>query len=167
MIIGDPYKFAILFDRVKNWNVSLSDNNGFFGVCIDGQMFPNMVINAIIPVSLFEIKNSLSCVPVNEEIYNLETSKAFKALYNLVYPDGDDYNDYRYELATSDLTDNNSLIFAVGGKEKLKIFAAELEYDIEESYHIFDESAVQEVILDKNEVNQIIREIEKAISEID
>ena len=69
MVIGDPYKFSILFDRVKSWNVSLNDNNGFFGVSIDGKMFPDMVINAIIPVSLFELKNSLSGIPVNEEIW--------------------------------------------------------------------------------------------------
>lgn len=165
MVIGDPYKFSILFDRVKSWNVSLNDNNGFFGVSIDGKMFPDMVINAIIPVSLFELKNSLSGIPVNEEIYNLETNDAFKALYNLVYPKNDDYNDYRYELATADLTDNNNLIFAVCGKEKVKIFAAKLEYDIEESCHIFNESALREVILDKSEVNQIIREIEKTIKD--
>lgn len=29
MLIGDPYKFAVLFDRVKKWNPSLTDNNGF------------------------------------------------------------------------------------------------------------------------------------------
>ena len=86
-------------------------------------------------------------------------------MYNLVYPKNDDYNDYRYELATADLTDNNNLIFAVCGKEKVKIFAAKLEYDIEESCHIFNESALREVILDKSEVNQIIREIEKTIKD--
>lgn len=154
MVIGDPYKFSILFDRVKSWNVSLNDNNGFFGVSIDGKIFPDTAINAIIPVSLFELKNSLSSIPVNEKIYNLGTNDAFKALYNFVYSQNDYYNDYRYELATSDLTDNNNLVFAVGGKEKVKIFAAELEYDIEKSCHIFDESALREVILDKSEVSQ-------------
>lgn len=165
MVIGDPYKFSILFDRVKSWNVSLNDNNGFLGVSIDGKMFPDMVINAIIPVSLLEIKNSLSSIPLNEKIYNLGTNDAFKALYNLVYPPNDDYNDYRYELATSDLTDNNNLVFAVAGKEKVKIFAAELKYDIEESCHIFDESALRTVVLDKSEVSQIIKEIEKIIKD--
>lgn len=165
MVIGDPYKFSILFDRVKSWNASLNDNNGFFGLSIYGKMFPDTVINAIIPVSLFELKNSLSNIPVNEEIYNLSSNDAFKALYNLVYPQNYDYNDYRYELATADLTDNNNLVFAVGGKEKIRIFAAKLEYDVEESYHIFDESALLEVILDKSEVNKIIREIEKTIND--
>lgn len=135
MVIGDPYKFSILFDRVKSWNASLNDNNGFFGLSIYGKMFPDTVINAIIPVSLFELKNSLSNIPVNEEIYNLSSNDAFKALYNLVYPQNYDYNDYRYELATADLT------------------------------HIFDESALLEVILDKSEVNKIIREIEKTIND--
>ncbi len=163
VIIGDPYKFAILFDRVKTWNVSLSDNNGFLGLCIDGQLFPDTVINTIMPVSLFELKESLKSVPVNEKIYNLESKNAFKLLYKLVYPSDDDSNDYRYELATSDLTDNDNLVFAVGGKEKVKLVAAKLEYDYEESCHIFDESAVREVILDKNEVDQIIKQIDEFI----
>lgn len=163
MVIGDPYKFSVLFDRVKSWNVSINDDNGFFGVSIDGKIFPDMVINAIIPVSLLEIKNSLNSIPINEDIYNLGTSDAFKALYNLVYPQSDDYNDYRYELATADLTDHNNLVFAVAGKEKVKIFAAELKYDIKKSCHIFDESALQTAVLDKSEVSQIIKEIEEII----
>lgn len=165
MIIGDPYKFSILFDRVKIWNATLNDNNGFFAFSINGKIFPDTAINAIIPVSLLELKNSLSNIPVNEEIYNLGKNDAFKALYNIVYPPNDDYNDYRYELATSDLTDNDILVFAVGGKEKVKIFAAKLEYDIEESRHIFDESALWEVVLDKSEVDQIIKEVEKIIKD--
>ena len=49
----------------------------------------------------------------------------------------------------------------------VRILAAKLEYDVAESTHIFDKSAITEVILDKNEVNQIIREIEKAIGEFE
>ena len=54
MLIGDPYKFAVLFDRVKKWNPSLTDNNGFFALCIDGKLFPDEIENA---VRLYETGN--------------------------------------------------------------------------------------------------------------
>ena len=99
----------------------------------------------------------------------MDTDILFKSLYKLVFPDVDnnDDNDYRYLLATSDLTDIDNLVFAVEGKGMVRILAAKLEYDVAESTHIFDKSAITEVILDKNEVNQIIREIEKAIGEFE
>ena len=53
MLIGDPYKFAVLFDRVKKWNPSLTDNNGFFALCIDGKLFPDEIENAVIPVGVY------------------------------------------------------------------------------------------------------------------
>ncbi len=169
MIIGDPYKFAVLFDRVKYWNASLADNNGLFALCIDGKLFPDVVINAVVSVSTYDVKESLSGIPVNEMIYDMDTENSFMALYELVYPDYDNEddrdNDYRYLLATPDLTDLNYLVFAVEGRGKIKILAAKLEYNFEEERDIFDNSTITEVILDKNEVNQIIIEIEKAISE--
>ena len=64
MIIGDPYKFAVLFDRIADWNDSLTDNNGLFALCIDGKLFPNKVINAIISVSVVDIKESLSLIHI-------------------------------------------------------------------------------------------------------
>jgi len=44
MIIGDPYKFTIIFDRVTAWNSSLSDNNGYFSFCIDRKVFPGIAL---------------------------------------------------------------------------------------------------------------------------
>lgn len=167
MLIGDPYKFAVLFDRVADWNNSKEDNNGFFALCIDGKLFPDVVINAVVSVSIYDVKESLIGIPVNEMIYDMGTENAFKALYKLVFPDvdNDDDNDYRYLLATSDLTDIDNVVFAVEGKGKIKILAAKLEYDVAESTHIFDKSAITEVVLDKTEVNQIIRTLEIAIGE--
>lgn len=161
MLIGNPYKFAIIFDRVAEWNASLMDDNGYFALCVDGKMFPNIVINAIISVSVNELKKSLMGIPVNEAIYDMDTVNLFKALYDLVFPDieNDDDNDYRYLLAPPDLTDIDNLVFAVEGRGKIKILAAKLEYNVAESTHVFDESAITEVILEKNEINEIIRQI--------
>ena len=66
MLIGDPYKFAVLFDRVKKWNPSLTDNNGFFALCIDGKLFPDEIENAVIPVGVRDVKVALSGIPVEK-----------------------------------------------------------------------------------------------------
>lgn len=163
MLIGDPYKFAVLYDRVTDWNNTIKDNNGLFALCIDGKLFPNEVINAVVSVSIHDIKESLCGIPVNEMIYDLDTKKSFETLYELVFPDvdNDDDNDYRYLIATSDLTDIDNIVFAVEGKGKIKILAAKLEYDFLESTHIFNESAITEIILEKDYINTIIAQLEK------
>lgn len=165
MIIGDPYKFAVLFDRIADWNDSLTDNNGLFALCIDGKLFPDKVINVVIPASIVDIKESLINIPVNEMIYDMDIENSFKALYEFVYPDIDNYEnnvyDYRYELATTDLTDVDNLVFAVKGKGMIKILAAKLEYDFKESHYIFDKSTITEIILEKNYVNNVIAQLEE------
>lgn len=159
MIIGDQYKFAILFERIAPWNISLTDCNGVFALCIDGKLFPDEIINSVVEVSVNDIKKSLMNIPVDEIIFNMDTENAFTALYKLVYSDCD--NDYRYELANSYLTDIDNLVFAVAGKEKIKILAAKGEYNCEESTHIFDTSEITEVILEKKEIDEIINKLEQ------
>lgn len=169
MIIGDPYKFAVMFDIVKEWNVSLSDENGFFALCIDGKLFPNIVINACVFSSVYDVIESLNSIPVNEEIYEMEKEKAFMSLYELVYPDFDNDrdNDYRYLISTSDLTDLRYLVFAVEGKGKIKLFATKTEYNFEEERDIFDNLEITEIILEKDEINRIIIQLEEIMQSHD
>ena len=69
---------------------------------------------------MFDIKNSLNNIPVDTSIYNMNTSEAFKTLYNLVYPvEFENDNDYRYELSPMALTDENAFVLAVKGKGKV------------------------------------------------
>lgn len=46
MVIGDPYKFSIIFDRVDKWNMSINDNNGYLNLSIDSEIFPKKLIVA-------------------------------------------------------------------------------------------------------------------------
>lgn len=140
MLIGDPYKFAVMFDRVKNWNPYLTDNNGFFALCIDGRLFPDIIINAVIPVGVIDVKESLSGIPVNEEIFDMDAKDAILILYDLVYPEYYDDksdeenrdNDFRYLLSTEELVDDNYLVFAVEKERKIRILGTKVEYDFEE-----------------------------------
>lgn len=164
MIIGDPYVFSVIFDRVKLWNSAQGDNNGFFALSISGKLFPKCIINAVVDTSLHEVLNSLNNIPVDDELFSMDKEKALTKLCDLVYPsDWDIDNDYRYELAPTALTDEGCYVFAVSNNDKIRIIASELDYDIEESTLITEGADIQEVIIDKNELNQISDEIKSAI----
>lgn len=94
----------------------------------------------------------------------MNTSEAFKTLYNLVYPvEFENDNDYRYELSPMALTDENAFVFAVKGKGKVKIVASILEYDYENSRHIFNDKVI-EVILEQDEIAEIVNNIDDIIN---
>lgn len=160
MIIGDPYKFAILFQRIETWNRNLTDNNGVFALCINGKIFPSEIINAIIPISIRDIKKSLINIPINEKIFDMDTKDSFNTLYKLVYPESDN-NDYRYQLSVTEMNDENCLVFATQGRGKIKILASKLEYNFEESTHLLDDAIITEIILEKNDIDEIINKLAK------
>ncbi len=163
MLIGDPYKFAIIFDRVAAWNAALTDNNGFFSFCVNGKLFPEIAINTILSVSVSDVRNSLIAIPVNEVIYNMDKDSAIKALYQLVYPDfeSDDENDYRYLLSTTDLTDNDNFIFVVEGEGMIRILATKLIYNSVESTHVLENFEATEVIVEKDEMKNIVNRLDE------
>ena len=171
MIIGDPYKFAVMFDRVNNWNPSLSDYNGFFALCIDGRLFPDEIENAVISAAVRDIIKSLSEIPVNKKIFGLDAKDAILILYDLVYPEYDDEksdeenrdNDFRYLLSTDELNDDGYLVFAVGKEGQIRILGTKVEYDFEEGRHMFDNSVIAEIILEKNYVDEMIMPLEEVM----
>ena len=171
MIIGDPYKFAIIFDRVAAWNSSLSDNNGYFSFCIDGKMFPDIALNAILSVSVKEVKNSLVDIPVNEEIFDMDSKDAIPILYDLVYPVYDDEksdeenkdNDFRYLISIEESVDDKYYAFAVEKDEKIRILGAKGNYDFDENSLSFDNSEIIEIILEKEDLKKITMQLEAVI----
>lgn len=171
MIIGDPYKFAIIFDRVAAWNSSLSDNNGYFSFCIDGKMFPDIALNAILSVSIKEVKNSLVDIPVNEEIFDMDSKDAIPILYDLVYPVYDDEksdeenkdNDFRYLISIEESVDDKYYAFAVEKDEKIRILGAKGNYDFDKKSLSFDNSEIIEIILEKEDLKKITMQLEEVI----
>lgn len=171
MLIGDPYKFAVLFDRVKNWNASLTDYNGFFAFCINGRLFPDEIENAVISAGVIDIKESLSEIPDNGVLFDMDAKDAVCILYDLVYPEYDDEksdeenkaNDFRYLLSIEEMVDDNYFVFAVEKEEQIRILGIKVEYDFEEKRVVLDNSEISEVILEKEEIKRIIIQLEDAM----
>ena len=62
MIIGDPYKFAIMFDEVREWS-TCDRLSGHFAFCMNGKMLPEGIINAILDNALAKVYDKLKNAP--------------------------------------------------------------------------------------------------------
>ncbi len=47
MIIGDPYKFAILSEVINEWNIDDAFCNGVLLFCVNGDIYPKEVVTAL------------------------------------------------------------------------------------------------------------------------
>ena len=70
-------------------------------------------------------------------------------------------SDYRYLISIEESVDNKYYVFAVKKDEKIRILGAKGDYDFEEKSLSFDNSEIVEIILEKDEINNIIRQLEE------
>ncbi len=168
MIIGDPYKFAVMFDKVNDWILSDSYDNGHFALCLDGKMIPDHLINAVISTSLYNVLSVLKNIPDNKELFFQGKEQLFSSIYDMAYPSDFEYeNDYRYVLSPTVITDESCFVFVVRNNDMIRIIgSSEREYDSYESHHILDNAVITEVTLNKHEIDNIINQIEKTWSDL-
>ncbi len=43
MILGDPYKFSIFIQTIKEWNYDDTFNSGVLLFCVNGDIFPKEI----------------------------------------------------------------------------------------------------------------------------
>lgn len=160
MIIGDPYQFAVFYEIVKEWNVDDCFNNGILYLYVDGISFPQKTITATLKIEIPELRDNLSNLVVDSELYNMEKEHAFITMYNLLNPQNDDEdNDYRFEISTVSLSDNNCFIFAVSDGRNVRIMADKLEYIKEESRHNLKKLNIKEIYISQENIDEIISKL--------
>ncbi len=166
MIIGDPYKFAVMFDEVESWNYeSDCHENGHVALCLDGKMFPNHIVNGIISTSLSHVAEKLQNIPEDAELFSMDSAAAFERMYDLVYLYEPDFeNDYRFELSPETVSDAGCFAFVVKCGSEVRILGSKLEYDRENSRHIFDGIEVTEIRLDDSEISDVVKQIKEYLS---
>lgn len=131
MIIGDPYKFAIIIELVPNW----SNNtflNGVVLFSINGKILFGDIRTSTLGCDVFEfidnIKRVENNLPVNTDIYRMEKSSAFIQMFNIAYPsDYDIPNDFTYLISTTQLGDDEYFMFAVADHNKIRILGGSLD----------------------------------------
>ena len=70
MVFGNPFMFAILVERVAEWNDSESEDNGHFAFCIRGEVFPKSIINTPYIIALKNALKALKNEPRKEVLMN-------------------------------------------------------------------------------------------------
>jgi len=166
VIIGDPFKFAIIIEVLKMWNPT--DYNGFAnGVllfCVDGELFPNFVVNATLGYELqgHVFMDKLASPAVNNELYHMEAEKAFFEMHYITRPHytSDIEENDCYNITPQILSDNRCQVFAVSNGEQVRILASRLNnYLFRESRYDLRKLDISEIFLPINELNEIVSEL--------
>ena len=98
MILGNPYKFAIIIQTIKQWNKEESaDNpfcNGVLLFCIDGNIYTEEILTATLKTEVYMLLENLHNISVDKKIYHMKKEKAFKKMYHLIF--SEEYTDIKY-----------------------------------------------------------------------
>lgn len=162
MILGEPARFAVIFEIVDEWNVDSSFNNGILMFSVDWKVYPgNEIINATLNFEIPNLKECMSNIGVNEQIFGLPPNEAFITIYNLRFPeDWDVDEDCRFDISPEVFSDNNCLIFAVSNGSMIRILAtSNLEYIKPESRYNLKNIEVSETYITIEEWNEIFMKL--------
>lgn len=156
MILGDPYKFAIIIKVVEEWNVDETFCNGILLFCVNGNIFPQEVLTATLNSEIKPMKENLKKIAISNEIFNLEKEEAFKKIYNMTFPEDFNVdNDYQFDITPLSFADDNCYIFAVSNDTRIRILAAKLKYAVEISKHLLENADIEETFLSVQEMEKI------------
>ncbi len=160
MILGDPYKFAIIIKIIREWNMDETFGNGVLLFCVDGSIFPKEILTATLNSEINPLKEKLKNINVNNEIFKMEKEEAFKKIYNITFPEDVDLdNDYQFDITPLSFPEDNCYIFAVSDGTKIRILASKLKYSREESRHKLKNMNVNEAFISMEEMNEIVKEL--------
>lgn len=161
MIVGNPNTFSILTMKIESWNQDDTFCNGLLVLSVDSNLFPGEYRAATLKYEVPELKEKLSRIEIDKEIFNMVKNKAFSVIYNLSYPrEYDIENDFRFEISPSVLQDCHCFVFAVSNGEFVRFLAGQLEYIKEESRHNLNDIDVSETFISMVELNEIIAQLE-------
>ena len=157
MILGNPYKFAIIIKTIKEWNIDETFCNGVLLFCVDGNIYPKEICNATLNSEINPLKEQLENIGINNKIFNMIKEEAFKQIYDTTFPeDWDLENDYQFDITPTSLSDNNYYIFAVSNGIQVRILAAKLKYIEEFSRHMLKNVNIDEVFISVQEMKEIV-----------
>ena len=161
MILGDPYKFSIIIDTIKEWNIDDAFCNGVLFFCVDGNFFPKEIVTATLKCEVQLLKENFKNLTVDEDLYNMQKDKAFVKIYNITFPEDVNIdNDYRFDISPQSFSDSDCYVFAISNGEQVRIMAAKLNYIIKTSRQELKNLDITDAYITIKELNKIISEID-------
>ena len=132
MIIGDPYKFAILSGVINEWNIDDTFCNGVLLFCVNGDIYPKEVVTATLRCEMEYLKQKLRNLTTDKRLYTLPPQQAFAEIYGITFPeDMDSDNEDCFDITPASLSDHNCFVFAVCNGVNVRVLASELAYEME------------------------------------
>lgn len=161
MIIGDPYKFAILSGVINEWNIDDMFCNGVLLFCVNGDIYPKEVATATLRCEIEYLKQKLRNLTTDKRLYTLPPQQAFAEIYGITFPeDMDSDNGDCFDITPASLSDHNCFVFAVCDGVNIRILASELAYERENSRHRLENIIISETFLTVGELREIIAVLE-------
>lgn len=162
MIVGNPYKFAILSGIINEWNIDDTFCNGFLLLCVNGDIYPKEIVTATLRCEIEYLKQRLQNITIDKRLYALQPQQAFKEIYDITFPeDIDNDNSECFDITPASLSDHNCFVFAVCDGINVRILASRLDYEMENARHKLQDIAVSETLVSIGEVKEIISSLEK------
>ena len=132
MIIGDPYKFAILSGGINEWNIDNTFCNGVLLFCVNGDIYPKEVVTATLQCEIEYLKQKLRSLTIDKRLYALPPQQVFVEIYGITFPeDADSDNEDCFDITPASLSDHNCFVFAVCNGVNVRVLASELAYEME------------------------------------
>lgn len=124
MIIGNPYKFAFLIERIPKWENSWI--NGIMFVIVNGEIYPKEVRTTTFNSELSDVLSADSAFinPVNDKkLYDMRKFELLSYIADITYPQNDAaLNDYRFLIPFHEINDSGYNFFILSNGENIKIF---------------------------------------------
>jgi hypothetical protein len=173
MIIGDPFKFAILAERIPAWNIvgDTSFVEGVLFMSIDGTLYPNEMTSVTLNSDLGHVfwfpNHALLTLPENGRMFELEKRSAFTELFKCACPcilEGDDRedvdNDYTYMVATTSIRDQGGEIYLVRCGDMVRVLAGTVSLVSRGNEKIYEISEkISECFISVDEMKKIVEEL--------
>jgi len=161
MIIGNPYKFAILSGGINEWNMDDTFCNGVLLFCVNGDIYPKEVVTATLRCEIKYLKQKLKKLMTDKRLYAMPSQQAFAEIYGITFPeDIDSDNEDCFDITPASLSDHNCFVFAVCDGVNVRVLASELAYEMENGRHKLQDNAVSETFVSVSEMKEIISGLE-------
>lgn len=158
MILGDPYKFAVSIQKIKDWNIDETFFNGVLLFFINGIIYPQEIFTAALNCEIHMLQEKFKNIAFDKELFYKEKEAAFQQIYNITFPEDINLdNDYQFDITPLSFSDANCYIFAVSNNIQVRILAAELKYLKENSRHMLENAVVKETFISVQDMNEIAK----------
>lgn len=161
MIIGDPYKFAIIIQEIREWNSNEIFKNGVLLFCVDGAIYPKEILNATLSSEINELPEKLSRIEEDKHLFFMEKEKAYETAYDRMHKEEIVLvHEYHYDISPLSFIDDHDYVYAARNGDQIRILISKLGYNRKLSRPDFENAQINETVITVEELQEMVAELE-------